>query len=128
MRATLPCLFVTALLSAPAFGAPDPTVTDGDKYTVLLDNPRVRVLSYTDRPGDQTALHQHPSFVVYALAPFRRQLSFGDGRTVMREFRAGDVMWSDGEAHVGRNVGDTPTRVLMVEVKPGGQCAQGGGR
>jgi len=97
--------------------AQDPALTDGDKYRVLLDNARVRVLAYSDRPGDRTQRHEHPAFVVYALAPFKRRLTLADGRQVEREFKAGDVMYSNGESHIGENIGTTPTQVLMVEIK-----------
>src|SRR5690606_31519448 len=97
--------------------AQDAAATDGDKYKVLLDNDRVRVLAYTDRPGEKTLEHRHPAFVVYALAPFKRRLTLADGRQLEREFKAGDVLYSDGEAHIGENTGDTPTKVLMVEIK-----------
>jgi hypothetical protein len=50
--------------------APDPTVTDGDKYHVILENSRVRVLRYQDKPGDKTKPHHHAEFVLYALSPF----------------------------------------------------------
>jgi hypothetical protein len=114
----------TALTLAVALGslcgavlAQDPAHTDGDKYKVLLDNERVRVLAYNDRPGDRTHQHRHPAFIVYALAPFRRRLTLADGRQVEREFKAGDVMYSNGESHIGENIGTTPTQVLMVEIK-----------
>ncbi|TMH10893.1 MAG: cytoplasmic protein [Betaproteobacteria bacterium] len=106
-----------ALLWTAAF-AQDPVASDGDKYRVLLENEQVRVLSYTDRPGDKTQQHQHPAFVVYALAPFKRRLTLADGRTMTREFKAGDVLYSNGETHIGENVGQTPTQVIMVEMKP----------
>ena len=32
----------------------DAVVTDGDKYSVVLENERVRVLRYHDKPGDRT--------------------------------------------------------------------------
>ncbi len=99
--------------------AQDPVSTDGDKYKVLLENERVRVLAYTDQPGGRTHQHEHPAFVVYALAPFKRKLSFADGRTMTREFKAGDVLYSNGETHVGENIGTTPTQVIMVELKSG---------
>lgn len=108
------------LLLASACSAHDPAETDPDKYTVLLENTRVRVLRYTDRPGEETREHRHPAFVVYALGPFKRQLRFGDGRVVMREFAEGDVLFSNGETHVGRNIGDTPTRIIMIELKDTG--------
>lgn len=34
-----------------------------------------------------------------------------------REFKAGDVLWSDAQTHIGSNIGDTPTDVIMVELK-----------
>jgi quercetin dioxygenase-like cupin family protein len=110
---------IAFVLSCLAFAAraQDPAVTDGDKYKVLLDNDRVRVLAYSDRPGEKTQQHQHPAFVVYALAPFKRRLTLSDGRQLEREFKAGDVLYSDGETHIGENIGSTATRVLMVEIK-----------
>jgi len=96
---------------------PDPTATDGDKYHVLLENEQVRVLRYRDEPGAKTRLHHHPAFVIYALAPFRRQLTFPDGTKRMREFKAGEVAWMPAQSHVGENVGSTPTDALLVEVK-----------
>ena len=105
------------LLVARSAPAQDPAVTDGDKYKVLLDNERVRVLSYVDQPGQKTHPHSHPAFVVYALAPFKRRLTLPDGRVLTREFRAGDVLYSEGESHVGENIGDTPTQIIMIELK-----------
>jgi quercetin dioxygenase-like cupin family protein len=106
-----------ALLLVAAARAQDPAQTDGDKYKVLLDNEQVRVLEYSDLPGQRTHEHRHPAFVVYALAPFKRQLRLADGRVLTREFKAGDVLYSPGETHIGENVGTTATRVLMVEIK-----------
>ncbi|MGZ8512272.1 MAG: hypothetical protein ACXWWL_02420 [Candidatus Limnocylindria bacterium] len=37
----------------------DPTQTDPDKYAVIFENERVRVLEYKDRPGDRTSPHRH---------------------------------------------------------------------
>jgi quercetin dioxygenase-like cupin family protein len=115
MTKTLGALAV--VLWTQAAVAQDPAHTDGDKYKVLLDNEQVRVLTYEDRPGERTQMHAHPSFVLYALAPFKRKLTLPDGKTLMREFRAGDVAYSAAQQHIGENVGDTPTRVLMVELK-----------
>ena len=40
-----------------------------------------------------------------------------DGKVRMREFKAGDVVYSAEEIHIGENVGATPTHVIMVEMK-----------
>lgn len=119
MTRPLIALLIALLLAAapPLAAAQDATVTDPDKYQLLLENDRVRVLSYRDRPGERTHEHRHPAFVVIALEPFRRRLHLPDGRTMVREFQAGEVMYSDAQTHVGENVGSTPTRVIMVELK-----------
>lgn len=116
--ASLLALSMCLLLLPRAASAQDPVHTDGDKYRVLLENEHVRVLAYTDRPGDRTLQHSHPAFVVYALAPFKRKLELADGRTLLREFKAGDVLYSNGETHIGENIGTTPTQIIMVEMKP----------
>ena len=120
-------LMTGALMSlASAASAQDPVVTDPDKYRVILENDCVRVLDYADRPGEKTHQHRHPPFVLYALSPFSRRLALDDGRVLQRQFAAGEVMWSPAQVHVGENVGDTPTHVIIVEMKPGiGGCVSG---
>ena len=105
-------------LTAPFASAQNPVHTDGDKYRAILENPCVRVLEYRDQPGDRTQLHAHPAFVLYALAPFQRKLILPDGQVLTREFQRGDVMWSPAQAHIGENIGRTPTHVIIVELKP----------
>ncbi|HYF60506.1 MAG TPA: hypothetical protein VEA81_16285 [Burkholderiaceae bacterium] len=114
----MPFLLLLAL-ATPAAQAHDPVASDGDKYRVVLENDRVRVLAYDDRPGETTRRHVHPSMVVIAIEPFRRRIRLADGRTMERAFRAGDVLYSAGETHVGENVGTTPTRAILVELKDG---------
>lgn len=108
---------VLGLLCASTAYAADPVVTDGDKYKVKFENDRVRVLEYVDKPGERTHQHAHPAFLLYAVAPFKRQLLLPDGRKLVREFKAGDVMWSDAQTHIGVNVGESPTHVIMIEMK-----------
>ena len=100
-----------------AASAQDPTVSDGDKYKLKFENDKVRVLEYRDQPGEKTHQHRHPAFVLIALGPFKRRITLPDGKILSREFKAGDVMWSDAQTHIGENVGDTPTHVMMVEMK-----------
>lgn len=97
--------------------AADPVQTDGDKYKVKFENERIRVLEYKDVPGDKTTEHQHPAFFLYALTAFKRKITLPGGKVIMREFKAGDVMWSEEQIHTGENVGTSPTHVVMVEMK-----------
>lgn len=105
-----------AVLATSAF-AQDAVKTDGDKYKVMLENDCVRVLDYLDSPGEKTHQHSHPAFVLYALTPFKRTLTLPGGKVLTREFKAGDVMWSEAQTHIGENIGQTPTHVVIVELK-----------
>ncbi len=106
-----------AMLLASGALARDPVQTDGDKYRVLLENDCVRVLDYQDRPGERTLQHRHPPFVLYALSSFKRAITLPDGKVLRREFKQGDVLWSPEQTHIGENTGDSPTHVVIVELK-----------
>jgi quercetin dioxygenase-like cupin family protein len=95
----------------------DPVVSDGDKYSVILENERVRVLRYHDKPGDKTSQHYHPDYVLYAESSFKRRLTFPDGRKHEVEVKAGSIVWMKAHQHVGENIGDTNTDVIIVELK-----------
>ena len=95
----------------------DAVVTDPDKYSVVSENERVRVLSYHDKPGDKTLQHAHPDHVLYAESSFRRRLTFPDGQKREVEVKAGSVVWMKAHTHIGENIGDTNTDVVIVELK-----------
>jgi len=95
----------------------DPVITDGDKYSVVLENERVRVLKYHDKPGDRTLQHFHPDYVLYAESSFKRRLTFGDGNKQEVDVKAGSVVFLKAHEHIGENIGDTDTDVIIVELK-----------
>jgi quercetin dioxygenase-like cupin family protein len=96
----------------------DPVQTNPQHYTVVYENERVRVLEYTDRPGDRTTPHEHPDSVMYTLSAFRRRLHSGDEQRDV-EMPAGLTGWLPAQRHAGENIGDTDTHVLFVELKDG---------
>ena len=110
-------LLITCVLFSATTLAQNPVQSDGDKYKVVLENERVRVLEYRDQPGQKTQQHHHPAFVLYALSPFKRSITLPDGKVIMRQFKTGDVIYSEAQTHVGENVGDTETHVIMIELK-----------
>ena len=97
---------------------PDPTETDPDKYSVVLENERVRVLEYRDDPGARTSPHSHPDSVMITLAGFERRLTAG-GETRELTLAPGEVRWLNAQTHHGENIGSTPSRALFVELKDG---------
>jgi beta-alanine degradation protein BauB len=94
----------------------DPVVTNPTHYTVIFENDHVRVLKYTDQPGDRTTPHEHPNSVMYTLSSFRRRLYSGDVERDV-DIPAGTTSWLPAQQHAGHNIGDTPTHVVFVELK-----------
>ena len=94
----------------------DPAETNPDHYKVIFENDRVRVLEYVDHPGTVTTPHEHPDSVMYTLSSFRRRLVQGDEQREV-ELQAGTVGWLPAQQHHGKNIGDTPTHAIFVELK-----------
>lgn len=95
----------------------DPTSTDPDKYKVIFENDRVRVLEYRDEPGQATQPHEHPDSVMYTLSSFQRRLIAESGETRDVDLVDGEVRWLDAQVHSGENIGESATHVLFVELK-----------
>lgn len=103
-------------IAAGAGPSKDPTVTDPDKYSVVFENDRVRVLAYLDHPGERTSPHAHPDSVMVTLSSFRRRLHHGDtARDVALD--AGQAHWLPAQEHAGENVGEADTRTIFIELK-----------
>jgi len=102
----------------------DPAVTNSQHYRVIFENERVRVLEYTDRPGDVTTLHEHPDSVMYTLSSFRRRLHHG-GTERDVELQPGAAHWMPAQQHYGENIGETETHSIFVELKDGTSADQG---
>lgn len=94
----------------------DPAVTNPEHYKVVFENERVRVLEYTDQPGDETTPHEHPDSLMYTLSSFRRRLVSGDVQREV-ELGVGTVGWVPAQQHHGVNIGETASHVIFVELK-----------
>lgn len=118
-------LSAAALLVPTAVSAQDPVPLYPKNYTVILENDRVRVMDFRLRKGDTEKFHMHPAHVLYVLEPFKIKFTFPDGRTGMRETKAGEVLYSEAVTHSPVNVGDTDAHGILVELK-GGRAGAGG--
>lgn len=94
----------------------DPVVTNPDHYKVVFENEHVRVLDFTDKPGDSTTRHIHPNSVMITLSSFKRRLQAGDRERDI-EVSEGTTSWMPAQQFAGKNIGDTPTHVIFVELK-----------
>ena len=94
----------------------DPVISNPNHYHLVFENDRVRVLEYTDQPGERTTPHRHPDSVMYTLSTFQRRLVAGETQGDV-EMQAGVVGWLPAQEHHGENIGDTPTHVIFEELK-----------
>ncbi len=94
----------------------DPVATNPGLYRVLFENDRVRVLGYLDAAGDATAPHSHPDSVMITLSGFDRRLVSGSEERIVH-LEPETVAWLPAQEHSGENIGETPTRVIFVELK-----------
>jgi len=95
----------------------DPVPRYPGNYKVLVENDRVRVLDFRLRRGDTEAFHSHPAHVLYVLEPFTIRFKLPDGRTAMRQAKAGDVLFSEAVTHSPTNIGTTDAHGILIELK-----------
>ena len=95
----------------------DPLTVNSKTIALKLENPRVRVLEATLKPGDQEKTHSHPAYVIYVIEGGRVRTHAADGAVTETEFRAGDVIYRDPVTHWAENIGKTTIRLELVELK-----------
>jgi quercetin dioxygenase-like cupin family protein len=84
---------------------------------VLFENDRVRVLEVQHQSGGKEPMHTHPAYVAYSLTNSTTKTTFPDGKTVVKDRKAGDVTWSEPVTHSVENVGTTEFHMLLIELK-----------
>ena len=95
----------------------DPLVVNSKTIALKLENPRVRVLEATLKPGDKEQTHSHPAYVIYVIEGGKFRNHATDGTVADGEFKTGDVIYRDPVTHWAENIGDTTIRLVLVELK-----------
>lgn len=129
MKAKLSALALIIVVALTALGQksdqpkvhPDPVPVYPNNYKVMIENDRVRVMDFKLRKGDSEEFHMHPAHVLYVLTGFKIMFKFPDGRTAIRETKAGDVLFSEAVTHSPTNIGDTDAHGILIELKGGGK-------
>ncbi len=86
-------------------------------YTVLFENERVRLLEARVKPGDSSAMHSHPNYLVYGLGDSKVTFTSASGDSVDVELKSGQTMWREAEEHSAQNLGSTDVVALLFELK-----------
>jgi len=95
----------------------DPVTVDPNHYTVEFENDRVRVLRVHYNPGEKSTMHGHPDCVLVMLADGGARFHHSDGASQDADMKAGQVMWTPAVEHQPENVGSTPIKAILVELK-----------
>ncbi len=112
-------LIVSALfgLAAATASAQDPAKVDPAHCKVVLENQYVRVLRWSESPGDKSPMHSHPAAVSISLSAGKTRFTGPDGKTQEVETTPGQATWSEPTAHSSENLGTAPGEVVQVELK-----------
>ncbi len=95
----------------------DPVIVNSKTIALKLENPRVRVLEATLKPGDKEQTHSHPAYIIYVIGGGKFRNHATDGTVSDGEFKTGDVIYRDAVTHWAENTGDTTIRLVLVELK-----------
>lgn len=95
----------------------DPVDLDPDKFDVLLENERVRVLQAKIPTGQSHGMHWHPEHLIYTLSAYEVLDTFPGGGTKTMKRGAGELLWGDEITHATENVGETAVHALIIELK-----------
>jgi beta-alanine degradation protein BauB len=88
-----------------------------ETHTVLLDNDQVRVLDVRVPPGQKIAMHSHPANVTYYVSDYKIMVSTPDGKSALREGKAGTAVWSGPLTHAVENAGTSEFHLVQIEMK-----------
>jgi hypothetical protein len=94
----------------------DPVTTNPALYRTIFENEFVRVLAYSDRPGDSTTPHVHPNSVMVTLTDFQRRLRTPGGERDVN-IPANHALWLPAQRHAGENIGRSATHTIFIELK-----------
>ena len=118
--------FCALVLAAPGVASGDPGQIDAvavspDRFRVLLDNERVRVVEYALRPGERDEWHTHPAKVSYVVDGGELRIHLADGTSFLSTEEEGTAVWMEPlPRHYAENVGKSPVKIVLVEVKGDG--------
>ena len=84
---------------------------------VLLENESVNVFDVTFRPGDVSTSRARPARMIYYFTSGTFHLTFADGKTEERSFKAGEAVWRSAETVEVKNNGKSVVHVMVVTPK-----------
>jgi beta-alanine degradation protein BauB len=120
-RFGLAALAATGSVVVGAWAAMDPALDPATAakgiYVLKLDDADARVFEATFKPGQKTALHEHPKHVAYALTGGELTIHVEGKEPQVIKLEAGMAVAGAAEKHWAQNTGKKTVKVLVVELK-----------
>ena len=96
----------------------DPIKVARETHKLVFENALVRVIQAQVPPGRHEPKHRHPHGVTVYLADYEVETkTFPDGKVLRGKRKFGTVDWSEAVVHEVRNVGNTPSDAIRIELK-----------
>ncbi|SRR6266511_4385266 len=97
--------------------ATDAVAAAPNVYRVVFENERVRLLEARVKPGESSAPHAHPNYLVYTLQGGRVTFTSASGESADVPLEVGQAMWREAEEHSAKNPGSADIVALLFELK-----------
>jgi hypothetical protein len=89
-----------------------------ENYTLIIDNPFVRVLEARIPAGTEEKPHRHLKGVSVCLTEYTLESRIlPNGAWTRNDRKVGTTYWSDASLHQVRNVGTTQSHTIRIELK-----------
>ena len=92
-------------------------VSESDVSQNASEDTFVRTLHVKYGPHEKSVRHSHPDAVAVFLTDGHFKFTLADGKTEVRDGKAGSVRFTPAETHLPENIGEKPVEIILVELK-----------
>lgn len=115
---TIGALLWFALPASPQNDDLDVLKVIPENYKLVIDNPFVRVLEAHIPAGTEEKPHRHLRGVSVCMTEYTLESrTLPNGQWTRNDRKLGTVYWSDASLHQVRNVGNTMSHTIRIELK-----------
>ena len=93
---------------AQAAAKGEPTVT------MMIENESVTTADVTFKPGDVSSIRARPARVIHYVTAGELTVTYQDGKSEVRKFKAGDTVWRAAENIEAKNATKKSIRLIQV--------------
>ena len=87
---------------------------------VILDNDKMKVVEHTSYPqGDVCGegMHHHDPHLTVVISDAKVKITPEEGEPQIVEVKSGTSIWFESDTHSVVNVGDKPTKMILIYLK-----------